>query len=664
MIQEIDKRNYEIRNEIKESSGSFFTSTEHNLHSASVTNVGVNPTTGTMVVLNFTAPDDDTTLNDKRSFISKAVDYVQKAIEPQGFAPESSALMKTEFVPDPNVIQTSSGAAVVHLQQAYRGIPFYQMSRTVRFSPEGKLEDIVGDNVEMLNEVDTIPQLDVISAMKKANEYINSHLEHDEYDAWGQKMPFVHFNTSNYVPKVIVTFPNVTHNTVLDKGEFSDYIPANLVLFHQNPSTRLAWKFIITINKEIGQYEVVVAADNKQPGEILSCQRLNLHIEAKGNVFRVDGANGREMVPFPLPWSDYPVKPLPQTTPPAPEDWVDGIEAIGNNTEALYCDSSASEVDCIPSGHLKGQKVSGIVTFNPSVETGDEQKILNIFYYCNYMHDFFYLLGFDEKSGNFQRMNITGEGIRGDNVKAHAYSGTVFGTANMGTPVDGISPSMNMGLVESSNRHTAFDADVVFHEFTHGVTTRLVGGPLDTISLRQPQSRGMGEGWSDFFALSVQNYSRDLEKLVTGAWVFNNAAGIRKYKYDDNYPDHFDKIGKERYTVEHAIGEIWCATLMYMNRRFVEQFGKERGYNLVWIILIDALKISRSNPSFLDARDDILQSLKNLKTADKLSEDDYYKGYRCIWQAFSHFGMGPNAASDGPTLRGIVADFTLPSELQ
>jgi extracellular elastinolytic metalloproteinase len=42
---------------------------------------------------------------------------------------------------------------------------------------------------------------------------------------------------------------------------------------------------------------------------------------------------------------------------------------------------------------------------------------------------------------------------------------------------------MRMGEVHLKNemvRHTAFDPDVVFHEFTHAVTNCLVGGSIDT----------------------------------------------------------------------------------------------------------------------------------------------------------------------------------------
>ena len=62
---------------------------------------------------------------------------------------------------------------------------------------------------------------------------------------------------------------------------------------------------------------------------------------------------------------------------------------------------------------------------------------------------------------------------------------------------------MKMGLVTSTNRHTAFDSTVVFHEFMHGVTNRLVGGPLNVRALDAPQSGGMGEGWGDYVACTI-----------------------------------------------------------------------------------------------------------------------------------------------------------------
>jgi len=138
----------------------------------------------------------------------------------------------------------------------------------------------------------------------------------------------------------------------------------------------------------------------------------------------------------------------------------------------------------------------------------------------------------------------------------------------MSRSVEGGSPVMNMGMFTPTNRHTAFDSTVVFHEFTHGITNRLVGGGMNANSLDSPQSGSMGEGWSDYMACTINN------AVVVGNWVLNNPAGIRGFPYDSNYPDGFGKIGTGRYIEVHNIGEIWCATLMEINRRTNKYFAR------------------------------------------------------------------------------------------
>ena len=97
-----------------------------------------------------------------------------------------------------------------------------------------------------------------------------------------------------------------------------------------------------------------------------------------------------------------------------------------------------------------------------------------MFYHCNILHDLWYMLGFTKEAGNF-------EGI--DPVDARVYPQPVSGTANFSTPPDGTSPIMRMGLVSNTNRPTCCDPDVMYHEFMHGVTNRLVGGRLNTRAL-------------------------------------------------------------------------------------------------------------------------------------------------------------------------------------
>jgi extracellular elastinolytic metalloproteinase len=204
---------------------------------------------------------------------------------------------------------------------------------------------------------------------------------------------------------------------------------------------------------------------------------------------------------------------------------------------------------------------------------------------------------------------------------------------------------MTLGLKTSTNRHTALDSSVVFHEFVHGVTNRLVGGPMNIAALDAPQSAGMGEGWSDYIACTING------TIVVGAWLVNKAGGMRAFPYDSNFPDNFGDLGTGRYdgTFPHPIGEIWCATLMEMNRNI----GAKLGVQLV----VDALKLTPANPSFLDGRDAILTALENMRSANRLGYNEYIVARNGIWQAFAKFGMGPGAHSNGAQLSGIVTDF-------
>lgn len=309
----------------------------------------------------------------------------------------------------------------------------------------------------------------------------------------------------------------------------------------------------------------------------------------------------RRAIDFPRPLADYPAIPI-ATLPNFPRDWVLQDRTLGNTTNATLNNGSTS---------LLGVLNNGVVSFNPENPFGDEQKLLNIFYFCNYMHDCLFILGFDELAGNFQNMNFSQSGVAGDPVRARAHSGAVFGTANMTTPPDGTPPVMNMGLVTSTNRHTAFDADVVFHEYAHGLTNRVVGGPLDFDSLGKLQSGGLGEGYSDYLALTLQNFFRQQEKVVVGDWVVSSSAGIRRAAYDDDYPHGYGDL--RLFPEVHDIGEVWCAALMSMTRRIREALGDEKGYRLSWQIVVDGLKLLSADPTFLQARDGILRVLESLR---------------------------------------------------
>jgi len=541
--------------------------------------------------------------------VGRALEHVQLVAPALGSDPAQTP----EFVPDPHVKTTSTGERVVNLQQQYRGIPVFQMERAVQFDQSGAIQTVSGTSVSLPPTLASLPTVPVEDAALVAAKCIAA--EDSTKDAWTkQVINSKAIDVSNYQPQVLAKVPLPSQPSVLDKGPFAESIPAHLVFFYQGQTTRLGWHFIISTPDFQAQYVVIVAADAQSANEIkdppvLYCQETTSHLMAtppkvRGNVWTHNpGVNQtRQVVPFPRPLADYPIRPVPPTLPETfPFAWIDSDQAIGNNTIAVRGTTTIS---------LQGVSSNGTISFDPTPDQGDDQKVLNIFYFCNFMHDFYFMLGFDEPSGNFQQRNFSNLGRGGDPVLARAHPGAVIGTANMATQADGTRALMNMGLVVSSNRHTAFDSDVVFHEFTHGVSNRLVGGKLDAQALQQPQSRSMGEGWSDYFALTIQNHGLVEERTVLGDWVLNDPAGIRLHPYTDDYPATYGDVGKPPYTEVHNIGEIWCAALMKMNRDLGRAFGdKKRGHLMGWQIVVDGFKLTAANPSFLMARDGILQAL-------------------------------------------------------
>ena len=120
---------------------------------------------------------------------------------------------------------------------------------------------------------------------------------------------------------------------------------------------------------------------------------------------------------------------------------------------------------------------------------------------------------------------------------------------------------------------------------------------MNVRALEADQSLGFGEGSGDYIACTIN------DTTVIGAWGFNRPGGLRQFAYDSDFPDTFANLGSGRYNEPHNIGELWCATLMEMNRNLVAALGdRRRGANLGLQLFVDLLKLAPANPSFLDMR--------------------------------------------------------------
>ena len=100
------------------------------------------------------------------------------------------------------------------------------------------------------------------------------------------------------------------------------------------------------------------------------------------------------------------------------------------------------------------------------------------------------------------------------------------------TPPDGQNGRCRMYIWNTASpyRDGDLEAGIVIHELTHGMSTRLTGGPANSGCLGWGESGGMGEGWGDFLATTIRSTS-NYSDYSMGAWAANREAGIRNFIY-------------------------------------------------------------------------------------------------------------------------------------
>ena len=328
---------------------------------------------------------------------------------------------------------------------------------------------------------------------------------------------------------------------------------------------------------------------------------------------------------------------------------------------------------------------SAILNFEFPYVTGVGSKaakqnaaITNLFYWNNLLHDVLWKYGFDEPSGNFQNNNQGRGGAGNDYIYADAQDGGGLNNANFYPPADGEKGRMQMYMWNQSATDDLdgdFDNGVIAHEYGHGWSTRLTGGPANSGCLNNYEQGG--EGWSDYVALMLTTKWNTLSPNVASAnlsrgignYVLNyptTGGGIRQYPYSyDLAVNGAVTYGKvATYIAPHGVGSIWATMLWDMTWEIIMQDNQivnnifdlptnvadMRG-NLAALKLVnEGLRLQPCSPSFIDARDAIF-------AADALL---FGGRYRCaIGRAFARRGLGAYASTGASSNDNVVVeDFT------
>jgi uncharacterized repeat protein (TIGR01451 family) len=185
-----------------------------------------------------------------------------------------------------------------------------------------------------------------------------------------------------------------------------------------------------------------------------------------------------------------------------------------------------------------------------------------------------------------------------------------------------------------------FDNGVIAHEYGHGISNRLTGGPANANCLGNQEQ--MGEGWSDFMALVMQAKKGDngATPKGIGTYVINEKPegyGIRRRRYSTDMNIN-EFTYKDIEAESHDLGEVWTTVLWDMYWALTDKYGfdqdfknKTAGNNIAIQLVMDGMKLQPCSPGFLDGRNAILK-------ADSINNQA--KNSCLIWEVFARRGMG------------------------
>jgi extracellular elastinolytic metalloproteinase len=169
------------------------------------------------------------------------------------------------------------------------------------------------------------------------------------------------------------------------------------------------------------------------------------------------------------------------------------------------------------------------------------------------------------------------------------------------------------------------DADVVFHEYGHGLTTRMIGG------MSGPIAGAIGEGASDTNAFLINGDD------IIGEYVVADPAGIRTQPYATYVGSYATSVTG---TEVHADGELYAAIMWRVKVNYLNAGLTVSDVQDDWV---NGFNFTPSTPAYEDMRDGMLAGAAAARQC-------------LIWEAFAHFGVGVGA--DGAVSRRGTVTIT------
>ncbi|HEX7154058.1 MAG TPA: M36 family metallopeptidase [Thermoanaerobaculia bacterium] len=179
------------------------------------------------------------------------------------------------------------------------------------------------------------------------------------------------------------------------------------------------------------------------------------------------------------------------------------------------------------------------------------------------------------------------------------------------------------------------DSDIVYHEYGHGLTWRMI------TSMSGPLAGAIGEGMGDVLAIVINNDD------AIGEYSERNTAGIRSSRYG-TFPRSYGAVNGTNGV--HYDGEVYGAIGWNLFKQYEARYGLAPAKDQVLRDMVNGMNYTPARPTYEQMRDGVLQATAG---TDR----------QCmVWTAFAQFGVGQGAKgvanTDGTAT--ITESFTNP----
>ena len=193
----------------------------------------------------------------------------------------------------------------------------------------------------------------------------------------------------------------------------------------------------------------------------------------------------------------------------------------------------------------------------------------------------------------------------------------------------GTSTTIRLTTPAPLQRDGDLDGDIVWHEYGHGLTWRMIG------NMSGPLSGAIGEGMGDVLAIVVNGDDR------VGEYSSSNLGGIRSAPYT-NHPRTYGAVTGANGV--HYDGEVYAAIGWKLRELYLAGGLTESD---LLSDLVQGMRFTPAGPSYQQMRDGIL-------TATATNDCK-------VWTAFAQYGVGQGASSvvNGSTVT-VTESFVVP----